>query len=88
MSNHIGVDFSLFSKMEMKALEKHLSFNGSLPECKDKTCRVYDVYRLHLEEDEEDYVIDDVDYDYENEEFDSDLDWKAYTTGFCTVTQV
>ena len=77
MSNHIGVNFSLFSKMEMKALEKHLSFNGLLPECKDKTCRVYDVYRLHLEEDEEDFVIDDNDdsYDsYENEEFDSDLD--------------
>jgi len=88
MSNHPGVDFSLFSEMEMKALEKHLSFNGSLPECKAQTCRVYEVYRLHLEEDEEDYVIDDVDYDYENEEFDSDLDWKAYTTGFCTVTQV
>ena len=72
MSNHIGVDFSLFSKMEMKALEKHLSFNGSLPECKAQTCRVYDVYRLHLEEDEEDYVIDDDDNSYENEEFDSD----------------
>ena len=75
MSNHPGVDFSLFSKMEMKALEKHLSFNGSLPECKAKTCRVYDVYRLHLEEDEEDsYVIDDNDDSYENEQFDSDSD--------------
>ena len=74
MSNHIGVDFSLFSKMEMKALEKHLSFNGSLPECKSKTCRVYEVYRLHLEEDEEDYVIDDYDDNssYDKEEFDSD----------------
>ena len=58
----------------MKALEKHLSFNGFLLECKAKTCRVYEVYRLHLEEDEEDYVIDDDDNSYENEEFDSDLD--------------
>jgi len=56
----------------MKALEKHLSFNGSLPKCKAKTCRVYDVYRLHLEEDEEDNVIDDDDNSYDKEEFDSD----------------
>jgi len=58
----------------MKALEKHLSFNGELKECKNKTCRVYEVYRLHLEEDEEDNVIDDDDNSYDKEEFDSDSD--------------
>ena len=33
--------------MEMKSLEKHLSFNGELDECKRKKCRVYELYNLH-----------------------------------------
>ena len=62
---HPGVDFGLFSEMEWKALEKHLSFNGELTECKERNCRVYDLHETHKKETQR---IEKVEYDYSFED--------------------
>ena len=53
--HHPGIDFSVFSKLEFKALEKHLSFNGTLPECQIRKCRVYKLYKMKNESMNEDF---------------------------------
>ena len=73
--SHEGVDFSVFSPMELKSLEKHLSYNGELQECQERTCRVYKLFNLHEKYDEiikDNNKCEEVEFDWYNSDSESD----------------
>ena len=60
---HTGIDFSIFSRMEMKTLERHLQFDGELADCKERNCRVYKLYKLLYSEEQDTDSCTASDYD-------------------------